>query len=82
MERIEDKSKKKCNGCRCSFAEMVELFYWKVISELKNDNADVHERLKNVLTAVFKARLRKMMWKTRERCWNAVFTATLFAIKI
>ena len=49
MGKIERKSKEKCNGCFCSFNEMLELFYFRVTEELKDDNAAVIDRFEEVI---------------------------------
>ena len=51
METVERKSKEKCNGCDCSFAEKMELFYMKVMFELMSDNASVCERFDEVINS-------------------------------
>ena len=51
MEMVERKSRDKYNDCKCSFAEMMELFYMKVMFELMEDNTAVSKRFDEVIAS-------------------------------
>ena len=81
IEMIEKKSKDKCNRCRRSFAEMVELFYMKVTQELKQDNAPVSGRFEEVIESCVQGSFEKKDVENARKMLNCNVHRAAFCVK-
>ena len=50
-EMVESESKTRCNGCVCSFAEKMELFFTTVMVKLMSNNDEVLKRFDSAVEA-------------------------------